>query len=222
MAVKVFVFDCGGVLLRDRDASAYESWEGRLGLERGELRERLWSGEAWNLAERGLITEEQFWLRVGRDLGLTESEDISALRQEMWDIWVVDEKVLSLVDRLREKYRVAMLSNATDALEEALENRYGIADRFEAILNSARLGLAKPEEGIYAEMLRRLAVEPGEVVFVDDREENIAAAVALGMLVIWFVHPDELARQLAIHLNREDGDRGTVRDAGGESSQPEE
>ena len=54
---------------------------------------------------------------------------------------------------------------------------------------------------IYEEMLRRLEVEPGEVVLVDDRADNIAAAAAMGIHVLWFIDAVELGRQLEVYLD---------------------
>lgn len=204
MAIKAFVFDCGGVVLRDGDASAYAGWEQRLGLLSGELRDRLYRSEAWALAERGKLTEGQYWGRVGAELGLNQDADVLALCTDLWRAWEVDSQVLDVIDHLRPNYRVAMLSNATDALEAMLDQRYHIADRFDPILNSARLGVAKPEPAIYEEMLKRLELNAGEVLFVDDRAENIAAAAALGVHVIWFVQAEELVRQLRPYLRATD------------------
>jgi putative hydrolase of the HAD superfamily len=94
-----------------------------------------------------------------------------------------------------------MLSNATDVLEERLSQTYGVADRFEHILNSARLGWAKPDPRVYAELCQRLQLDPHEIVFVDDRAENIVAAAAHGLHVAWFVGATELERQLAAFRN---------------------
>lgn len=200
MSIQAFLFDCGGVLLRDGDDAPYRAWEGRLGLPAGALRHRLWEGEAWPLAERGEITDEEFWARSGRELGLTAPEDVARLRDDLWGAWQVEPGVLALVDRLRRRHRVAILSNASDALEGMLAARYGVADRFEAILNSARLGVAKPERAIYEQALGALGLESRETVFIDDRAENVAAAAALGLHVVWYVGPTELARQLAAYL----------------------
>lgn len=201
MGIQVVIFDCGGVLLRDRDDSAYEAWGARLGLGADALREAIYTSQAWSLAERGQLSEPQFWVQAARDLGLGDEEEAQALATDLWDSWMVDGEVLGLIDRVRRRYRVAMLSNATDILEHNLEQRYGVADRFELIVNSARLGVAKPERAIYEETLRRLGVRPAEALFIDDRAENIAAAAALGLHVIWFVGPAELERQLAVYLN---------------------
>ena len=212
MPVKAFLFDCGGVLLRNGDLSAYETWEQRLGLQSGELARRLWSGEIWARAEIGEIGDEAFWLAVGHELGLEDAGEVDSLRRDLWATWVLDETVLRLVDMSRQRHTVALLSNATDALEETLADRYGVAERFDLILNSARMGVAKPDQAIFQQALRRLEMEPGETVFIDDRAENVAAAAALGMHVVWFVHPQELERQLRIYLNHQ---RREVEDLGG-------
>lgn len=200
MAIKAFIFDCGGVLLRDKSGGAYETWARRFGLTPAQLRQQLWHGETWASAELGRISEAEFWDRAGRELGLTAAEEIAALADDLWGAWQVDEAVLFLVDRLRQTHRLAILSNATDALEGMLAGRYGIADRFEVILSSARLGLAKPDPAVFERALVTLGLEAGEVVLVDDRAENIAAAAALGLHVAWFVGADELQRQLDAYL----------------------
>jgi len=208
MAIKAFVFDCGGVLLGFGDPAAYSAWEARLGIKPGELAKALWEGEPWTLAERGRLSDAEFWQQVGRRLGVEDDQQIAALREDLWRTWVVNPKVLALVERLRAQYKVALLSNSTDALEEELARRYGVADRFETIVNSARVGTAKPERAIYEETLRRLGVAPAEAVFIDDRAENVAAAAALGMHVVWFINGDELERQLGIYIGQDGREKG--------------
>ncbi len=202
MPIKAMVFDCGGVVLRDHDDIHYARWEDRLGLEPGELKERLWFGPLWAQAELGQLSEAEFWTEVGGELTLSPCE-IEQLASDLWQSWGVDPRVLALVDRARDRFRVAMLSNATDALEHQLTHIHGIADRFDPIINSARCGIAKPSPEIYQLLLERLEMEAREVVFIDDRAENVTAAAALGMHVIWFVHPRELERQLAPYLRLE-------------------
>ena len=199
MGIKVFAFDCGGVLLRESDTSVYDRWGERLGMTTDALRRSIWAGEAWSLAEIGELTEETFWVRIGDELGL-DGDDVRALGDDLWALWTIDPAVLALIDRVRERYRVAMVSNATDVLDTMLAERYGVADRFETIVNSARVGVAKPDPAIYEELLRRVRVEAQEVVFVDDRAENVTAAAAMGMHVLWFISPQELARQLEQYL----------------------
>lgn len=200
MPIKAFVFDCGGVILGNPDLSRYRAWEDRLGLERGELAARLYGGPAWRRAEVGELSEDEYWVEAAKELGLDHPGDIDALKTDMWNSWVVNPRTLDLIDRVRQRHRVAVLSNATDVLETALRERYGIAERFDCIISSATVGVAKPERRIYEIALERLAVAAEEVVFVDDRPDNVAAAANLGMHVIWFVNSDFLAHQMQRYL----------------------
>jgi putative hydrolase of the HAD superfamily len=204
MPIKAFVFDCGGVLLRDGDLTPYEQWGQRLELGPDELAARLWQGDIWTQAECGQLSDNEFWREVGVALGLDEAET-ERLRDDLWSTWVVDERVLALIDRLRQRHPVWMLSNATDALEELLAKHYCVADRFARILTSARLGMAKPDLAIFEHLLDQLQLPPGEVVFVDDRAENITAAASMGIHVIWYIHAAELERQLRPYLSNGQG-----------------
>ena len=195
MAIKAFVFDCGGVILWNPDLSRYHAWENRLGLRRGELAMRLYERPAWRRAEVGEITEEAYWVEAAKDLGLCDPQDVHALKNDMWDSWVVNSRTLDLIDSVRQRYQVAVLSNATDVLGTALDKRYGIAERFDCIISSADVGVAKPERRIYEIVLERLSITPDQALFIDDRPENVAAAARLGMHVIWFVNNDLLVRQ---------------------------
>jgi len=201
LSIKAFVFDCGGVVLRDGDLTPYRVWAEKLGLTEDELRRRLWGSASWQLAELGQISEEAFWFHVAPSLGLEDKETIRQLAAEIWTTWQVDQDVLTLIDELRQTHRVAMLSNATDVLEARLSDTYGVADRFQPILNSARLGIAKPDQRVYGTLCQRLALEPHEIVFIDARAENIVAAAAQGLHVAWFVGAAELARQVAAFRN---------------------
>ncbi|MFO7698345.1 MAG: HAD family phosphatase [Anaerolineae bacterium] len=202
MPIKALVFDCGGVVLRDRDESYYARWEQQLDMHEGDLKRALYESPLWAEAESGRITEEAFWRAAGQELGLS-LEQSDALGADAWASWGVDPIVISLVHRARARFRVAMLSNATDALESKLQHTYNVAHLFDPIVNSSQIGIAKPDPAIYLELLRRMRLEAGETVFIDDRADNVAAAAALGMHVIWFVHPNELERQLLPYLASE-------------------
>ncbi|MHB1630056.1 MAG: HAD family hydrolase [Bacilli bacterium] len=91
----------------------------------------------------------------------------------------------SLVDwirsnRQRRHLQVIAVSNADMELEERLE-RYDVDDLFDHVVNSARVGMAKPDPAIYRHALALTSSSPDACLFVDDRERNIATATALGM-----------------------------------------
>ena len=65
-------------------------------------------------------------------------------------------------------------------------------DRFRDVVVSGDEGLVKPDPAIYRLALRRFGLRPEEALFVDDREENVAGAVAVGMHAVLFEGADAL------------------------------
>lgn len=97
----------------------------------------------------------------------------------------------ALLDELRSRYRLAVVSNfdytptALGILSEA-----GIVDHFEIIVVSDAVGWRKPAPIIFRQTLERMGLEPADALFVGDRADiDVAGARALGMDAAW-VNPD--------------------------------
>lgn len=200
MKVKVVLFDCGGVVLRPQENGTYQRWEERLGLETGALTKVLWESDAYRQAEIGKLSEADFWAKMAPVFPQLSEGDLRQLRIDLWDVFTPNAHVLDWAKRLRRTCRVAILSNATSDLEDLLRDHFQVAQHFEAIFNSARLGVAKPDLAIYQKVLQRLGVVPGDALLIDDRPENVAAAARLGIHVLWYVGDAELDRQLAVYF----------------------
>ena len=202
--IKALIFDMGGVFIRPRPAEERQAIESQLGLPPGELGRRLFGGEAWKLARVGAITDDEFWQRVGPELGLTSPVQIRAFRQAYFasEKERLDTHLVSLARQLRERCQVALLSNASDRLEDFVENKLGIADLFDQVVNSARVGLAKPDPAIYELTLERLGIAPQEAIFVDDRARNVISASQLGIRVIHHMTFERTAAQIEALLEK--------------------
>lgn len=64
--------------------------------------------------------------------------------------------------------------------------------RFEAIIVSGEVKLLKPDPAIYYLALDRFGLKPAEALFVDDREINVEAALAVGMAAHLFTDAETL------------------------------
>jgi putative hydrolase of the HAD superfamily len=139
------------------------------------------------LAEVGAITDEEYWRRTGRRLGLHAPEAIRNLQQDLYGDVQPDPRMVDLIRRLREYYRTGLLSNATELLPQLLRERYGIDRLFDVQVISALVGLAKPDPAIFRLALERMVTSPEATIFVDDYERNVSAAAELGIQAIHFV-----------------------------------
>ncbi len=192
--IKAIIFDIGGVLVRTADHSGRSIWERRLGLPPGGAEALVLNSEMGHRAQRGEITYEALWEWVGTFLDL--GSDLPAFRHDFWRGDVVDEQLVSLIRRLRSSYKLAVISNATDALHETL-TAYNLLDEFDLIVGSASEGVMKPDPRIYKRTMERLGCLAEESVFIDDAPNNVAGARALGMNAILFEPSLDLAVELA-------------------------
>jgi len=196
MPLKAVIFDFGGVLARTRSQQLRAAWEQRLGLQPGEASELVFGGESGRAAQHGWISDAEHWAYIQRRLGL-DAATLAQFRRDFFAEDGLDTDLLAYIDRLRSRYRVGLLSNATtDARRFFIAS--GIADHFDAITISGEEGVMKPDERIYHIALGGLNVKPNEAIFVDDFSENVAAARALGMTGVRFANPPQARRELMI------------------------
>ena len=184
-SIEAVAFDFGGVLVSFHGLKWFEQAGASLGLEVGELHEAVWGSPEWQLALVGAISDGEFWQRLGPRLGLRSQEVIDRFVADLFRD-EADPRMVDLVRGLRGPYRTGLLSNASDLLPSLLRERYGLDGLFDVKVISALVGVAKPDPAIYRVLLERLGTRPESTVFVDDREQNIAAAAALGIQAIKF------------------------------------
>jgi putative hydrolase of the HAD superfamily len=96
----------------------------------------------------------------------------------------MDRDVIDLARTLRSGYKVGVLSNTTLMLEDQVLRPNGILDMWDVIINSARVGIAKPDAGIYAAAAQAVGIAPEECVHIDDLENNVIGARAAGFQAV--------------------------------------
>ena len=200
MKIKAVIFDLGGVLVRTEFPEVRQQLEKRLGFESGTLDRIVWGGKEWELAQVGRISYEEYWRRVRAALGFSTPQEIADFRREYFSGDRLDGELVSLIEELRPHYKIGLLSNAPDKLEAWLEQDWGIKHLFDAIVYSAKVGLAKPDQRVFHLVLEQLDVAPSEALFIDDFQRNIDAALALGMHAIHFACTTALQSELPRYL----------------------
>ncbi len=93
-----------------------------------------------------------------------------------------DQRLLDWTTDLRRAgLRTGILSNLPAPIGESLRATAGFLGHFDQVTFSYRLGVIKPEPGIYRYALQNLGVAPEEALFLDDRSDNVAGARAIGL-----------------------------------------
>ncbi len=182
--IKAIFFDFGGVIARlDREQT--RALEERYGLPRGGLLEALYGIPEWREAETGRLPEEEWIKAVLSALEKMAGRPIPQIQQEWQVVWrQLDEDVLALVQLLRERYLVGIISNSTPRLERDILTANGIDGLFHLVINSSRVGIAKPDPRIFLTACQRVGLPPQACVHIDDLIQNVQGAREAGFHAI--------------------------------------
>lgn len=204
MAIRAVVFDIGGVLELDVielvDHGLDARWEQRLGLQPGELDQRMES--LWRAGSLGKCTEEDVHQGMRERLGMSQDQ-VEEYMREMWD-WYCGRLNVQMADyfrRLRPRYQTAILSNSFVGARREEQQRYHFEEMCDLIIYSHEVGIAKPEKRIFELTCERLGVQPAEMIFLDNAEMHVAAARELGIHAILFKETTQAIADIEVCLN---------------------
>jgi len=190
--IKALGFDLGGVVLASEQEKFYGYAAVALGVPVDNMKSSVWKFQPE--LERGNIQIEQFWQNVTADLGVAYDLqlDVPLWRSHYVEDSIINSQVLKWCDDFRKRgYRVGLLSNTHEEHIQLNQNR-GIFEHFDTCLFSSRIHTRKPETEAYQALWQALGVEQQQLVFVDDRPENVAAAKTLGIQAIEYTNNQEL------------------------------
>lgn len=186
--VRNIVFDFGNVLF-DLDLPAIGREIRRLvGDEYEAVRENLQKSGVFELYETGGLSTEEFVdaIRFAGTSPLSAEQVVAA-----WNsIFIgMPRERFDMLLRLRQRYNVFLLSNINELhaawIDDYMQREYGLSDfqsrYFDAVYYSHLIRLRKPGREIYEYVLADAEILPGETVFIDDLEENVAAAWEVGI-----------------------------------------
>jgi putative hydrolase of the HAD superfamily len=193
------VFDYGGVICTPQPDEDVALLAAAAGVPVPDFQAAYWAYRySWDRAELDGTT---YWHKVAAALGLSFSApqmaELTRLDIASW-LHLRDGTVALIDDLVAAGYPLALLSNAPAEVAEVVAD-LPVARAFEHCAFSCFLGAAKPDPGCYQAVLGMLGARPADVVFIDDRPENIAAAAALGIRGVPFSTPPQARAALAAH-----------------------
>jgi putative hydrolase of the HAD superfamily len=180
------LFDYGGVLCypqsaHDRDRLARAAGGPAAGFDAAYWHYRL-------DYDRAVLDTTAYWQQVAAWLGTRftgpQIAELSRLDTESW-LHLQPASVDLAAGLAAAGHRLAVLSNAPEDVALAVP-ALPVAVYFEHLLFSCFLKTAKPEADCFRAALGVLGAGPSEVVFLDDRADNVAAAAALGIRSLQF------------------------------------
>ena len=205
MALRSVVFDYGMVLSGQQDPEAHAALQRITGLSLERFESQYWANR--HAYDEGKLTGLAFWRKFLEDAALDlpagTAEELNRWDARMW----TTQNAAMLAWQLKLKQRgllTAILSNMGDNVLENMEREFDWLPRFDVLIWSFQLRIAKPDPAIYLHILKELGTRPEEALFLDDRLVNVEAAQALGMVAIQFSTANRLRDDLiAAGLDRE-------------------
>jgi 2-haloacid dehalogenase len=195
--VPTVVFDLGGVLIDWNPRHLYR----KLIADEAEMERFL--GEVctmtWNLRlDAGLPFEQGVAELVAR---FPAQADLIRPYHERW-IEMVAGEIADTVGILGELHsrRIPLwaLSNWSTSTFALIRDRFQFLEWFDGLVLSGDVGVTKPGERIYRELLARSGRAAGDCIFIDDNPANTEAAERLGFRTILFETPERLRRDLVL------------------------
>ena len=184
--IQAIFFDFGGVLGR-LDRPMIADIEKRYDIPEGGLLKALYGTPEWEAVQVGQRPEEDWWAAIGLKLEGISGHPVPGIEDEWRGIWSsIDMDVVGLAGWLRESYVVGVLSNWTLRLEKELLEGNGIHGIFHVVINSARVGIAKPDVGIYHHAAQAVGFDPSMCVHIDDLPQNVEGAREAGFAAVHY------------------------------------
>jgi putative hydrolase of the HAD superfamily len=197
LALRAVVFDYGIVLTGPPSAEAWAAMQRITGLPEERFEPLFWANR--HAYDEGKLTGISFWQEFLREAGLPPNQGMVE-ELNRWDarLWTVQDPAMVAWQLALKQHGLltAICSNMGDSVLASVESEFDWIHRFDVLVWSYQLGIAKPDPAIYRHTLAELGTLPEETLFIDDKRENVEAARALGIRAIQFSSVEHLRREL--------------------------
>lgn len=183
--IKNIIFDMGNVLLDYNPWVSINKYCAK-DEEKEVIYKELFCGAEWVQLDYGNMTDDEAFLSIAKRVPDAYHK---ALRDclDNWHICMQPgDGTLEFFREVKEAgYKLYVLSNASDRFYKYFPKYYPL-DCFEGVVVSCDIHMVKPDERIYEYIIDRYGIVPEESLFIDDRIDNINAAIDAGILGVTF------------------------------------
>jgi FMN phosphatase YigB (HAD superfamily) len=191
-----FLFDLGNTVLKLAYERVLRGICAEASITRDELVDLLEEAGGYRDMERGATTFWEFYEFLCDRAGYRGSiRDFHNIWSDFFDGPMPG--IEEVLERVREQYRVAFLSNSNEVHSELIPRQFsGLFERDDRFIFSHRFRVAKPDPEIFRRALEVIGALPHHAVLIDDLIENVIAARAVGMRAFQFRDSRSLLREL--------------------------
>lgn len=201
MTPKAIIFDLGNVIFICSFENTINYWSDLTSISTKELRKRLDFTEKFHKDfEKGIISPDDFRKELSNqieyNLSKTEFEKgWNSIYENLID------GVEALLSDLKHNYKIIALTNTNLTHSFVWQEKYkNILTHFEKVFSSHEIKYRKPELESYKICVNYLNVKPNEIIFLDDRLENLKGAEKIGIKTILVKSFPQMEEELKVKL----------------------
>jgi len=193
-SIKNLIFDLGGVILDLSVDQTLQAFSALCGLDKQKVTELYYASKGFEIYEMGMMNDEDFRSFV------REVYAVSCSDQELDACWLamlrgIPVNKLELLERLKNSYRVFLLSNTNNIHLEHINKTMVTGNTsldpfFHRAYYSHIMKKRKPNADIFQQVLEENALVAEETLFLDDNLANLEGARSLGIKTLHVSHPD--------------------------------
>ncbi|OVE74804.1 hypothetical protein BVX95_01025 [archaeon D22] len=192
--IKTVIFDLGGVYFSDGTKRAIKIISQKYNISEEKVTAVL-KGELGTKYRIGELSDEEFWTFAKKNW------DTNIPSKDLAKIWLEGylpiEGTSEIIDRLgKSKYEIIYLSDNVQQRVDYLEKKYPFLNKFKDGIFSHLAHTRKPDPAIYKMVLEKSSNTASECVYIDDKEELLKPAKALGIKTIHFKDSIQLENSL--------------------------
>ena len=196
--IKTIIFDFGGVIL-DIDPQITINEFQKMGFKDiAKTNSKELIEDIIRKFARSIYTPEVFRKRLRAFLELDVSDQ---KLDDAWNALIYDipAERIEILEQVKKNYQMLLLSNSNeihyDLYVRDLQLRFGYRE-FDELFNKAYFSfdvhLSKPDPEVYEFIINQHDLKPSQTLFIDDNEENIAAASKLGLKTYLLAKPERV------------------------------
>lgn len=197
--IRAIMFDLGNVSINFDHRFAVEKISHLSHKKADDIYQLFFDSDITALFEEGKISAQDFYLKVKEmlDINISYGEFLT-IWNEIFFLTQDNNNVHDLIRKLKSKVVLILISNINQLHYEYLEKQYEIFGYFDRLVLSYEVGARKPDPLIYNKALSFVEGKNRDaVVYIDDREDLIAAAKNLGIKSLCFSGYNKLKKDLS-------------------------
>lgn len=193
--IKAVVFDVGGVLLLNRIEEVIEALAKNLKINSEALSKLNKEHHQEMIKGKMPVLEFAAILKDKLHLDIDAEEIVKIWEASYLEVMPVNRELFSIIKKLKQGYMLGLISNIYD-LHAEINTKRGLFLPFDAPILSYRVGLVKPQKGVFSLVLERLGLKASECVFIDDRKKYLVMPRKMGFSVIQYRSNEQLLKNL--------------------------